>query len=201
MLELKKSYDWDCEQLQSYKQLISFFPNSASRYEKDIKFFEDRVRTIEGEIRAAVPSRTDGVIDIIGSEKVKKHYDELDNEYYFIALHNGQFIGCIEYRGLHSSDFGDIGYKIDEEYRGNGYAFRALSLLGDILLENGLEETWIAALASNLPSTRTIEKYGGTPIKSYPYPYSDGETMVIYSITPVKKELQGTARQFTRPQS
>lgn len=197
--KLQKTYAWNHEQVKLYDDLIAAISDGTNPYERDCAFFKGKVRDTEAEIRAVAPARTDGVIDIIGSERVRKHYEPLDKEYYFIALHDGQIIGHISYRGLHSSNYGDIGYEIDEEYRGNGLAYRALCLLGEILLENGINEAWIAAEGDNIASIKTIEKYGGTHIGESLD--NKGKPMALYSLAIMKKELQGTARQFARPQS
>ena len=38
-------------------------------------------------------------------------------------------------------------------------------MLGELLREKGIENFWITTYKSNIPSVKTIEKYGGVPIK------------------------------------
>ncbi len=69
--------------------------------------------------------------------------------------------------GYHTNEFlGDVGFVIDPEYRGNSYAYHALCLVGELLKEKGIEDFWISAYKTNIPSVKTIEKYGGVVIKS-----------------------------------
>ena len=110
---------------------------------------------------------TDGVIDIRGPLKIKKSSDKYSS--YLICLHGEKkIVGYIQYRGQFTGNCGDIEYSIIESFRGHGYAYRALSLLGDILSQNGINELWIAAENDNIASIKTIEKYGGTPIEMNP---------------------------------
>jgi predicted acetyltransferase len=87
---------------------------------------------------------------------------------YIIFIHNSKIpVGEINYRAYHSSEiFGDIGYTVHEEFRGNNYAFEALQLLSELLYEEGIPDFWISTYDSNIPSLKTIEKYGGTIIKT-----------------------------------
>ena len=82
---------------------------------------------------------------------------------YYIFLHETDIcIGEIGYRGYHNeSIFGDVGYSIDEEYRGNNYSYEALLLLSDWLLKNGIDSFIITVNKNNIPSIKIIEKYGG----------------------------------------
>lgn len=82
---------------------------------------------------------------------------------YYIYLHGTDtIIGEISYRGYHiRKTLGDIGYEIYEEYRGNGYAYEALCLLGGKLKEDDIDDFWISTTIDNIPSKKTIEKYGG----------------------------------------
>ena len=87
---------------------------------------------------------------------------------YIIYLHGEtKTIGNINYRGYHTSViWGDIGYTIEPETRGNHYAYRALCLLSEFLCENGVTDFWITAHVDNIPSNKTIQKYGAHLIKS-----------------------------------
>ena len=80
-----------------------------------------------------------------------------------IYLHDTDtVIGYIEYRGYHiRPTLGDIGYEIQEEYRGKNYGYEALSMLGDILNKEGIEDFYIATTANNIPSKKIIERYDG----------------------------------------
>lgn len=71
-------------------------------------------------------------------------------------------IGYISYRGYHiRPTLGDVGYEIQEEHRGNNYGYEALSMLGDILNKEGIEDFYIATTTNNIPSKKIIERYDG----------------------------------------
>ena len=88
--------------------------------------------------------------------------NEICNQYY-IFLHGTDIcVGKIDYRGYHiQSTLGDIGYEINEEYRGNNYSYEALLLLSNLLSENGIDSFVITSNKNNIPSVKIIEKYGG----------------------------------------
>ena len=113
------------------------------------------------ELRKMIDGRNDNPNDITGN--------------YSICLANKkEVVGEITYRGYHFDEYiGDIGYTIDIKYRGNNYAYYALCLLGELLRENGIDNFWISTYKDNIPSVKTIEKYGGVPIKGeFPVKYS-----------------------------
>lgn len=87
----------------------------------------------------------------------------LDKYKYEIYLRNThECIGEIDYRKFHVSGYiGDIGYHIYKEFRGNGYAYQALELLGEKLYEDNIPNFVISAKNDNIASIKTIEKYGG----------------------------------------
>lgn len=88
------------------------------------------------------------------------------NGYYFICLHGkSEKIGTINYIAYHASYIGDVGLSIREDYRGNGYGYEALCLLGEILYKNNISDFWVAIYKDNIPSIRNVEKYGGIPFK------------------------------------
>ncbi len=58
--------------------------------------------------------------------------------------------------------YGNIGYHVHPEYRGNGYAYKACLLLFRLAKEMGMDYLLITASPENLPSVRTCEKLGGT---------------------------------------
>ena len=55
---------------------------------------------------------------------------------------------------------GHIGYRIDEPYRGHGYAARACRLILPLLQELNLKSICITANPDNIPSRKTCEKIG-----------------------------------------
>lgn len=80
-----------------------------------------------------------------------------------IYLHDTSLeVGVIDYRGPCDSKWlGDIGYTINEEYRGNNYAYKALELISPVIASKGIDKVIITTYANNIPSVKTIEKFGG----------------------------------------
>lgn len=91
-------------------------------------------------------------------------------------------IGKISFRigsNYHSYFNGNIGYEIDEEYRGHNYAALACKLLFDVARYHKMKSFFITCDVDNIASYKTIEKIGGKlveivlPPKDYIY-YFEG---------------------------
>jgi len=97
---------------------------------------------------------------IIGNNMVdlyKKDIDSFSGKY-VICLHDTLTkVGYIEY---YSGEWfiSNIGYEIDEEYRGNNYSYYATCLLFEFLSSNGIESASIAVHVDNVASLKIIEK-------------------------------------------
>ena len=82
---------------------------------------------------------------------------------YNIALKNGEIIGSISAR-IGSNEFtyysGNLGFGIDEAFRGNGYAEEAVELVKEVFLKNGLHKILISNTPENHSSVRVCEKLG-----------------------------------------
>lgn len=75
---------------------------------------------------------------------------------------------------------GHVGYDIDPEHRGCGYASAALRHLVPIADRHGFEELWITCRPDNIASRRTLEKAGASYVDTVAVPptsdlYSRGE--------------------------
>jgi predicted acetyltransferase len=57
---------------------------------------------------------------------------------------------------------GNIGYEMNEEYRGHRFAAKACNLLKRVALEHGMKTCWITCRPDNLSSRRTCEIIGAT---------------------------------------
>lgn len=104
------------------------------------------------------PDLTDGEIDI--------YLNSNEGDIAFrgiIYLHDTPLeVGVIDYRGPCDSKWlGDIGYTINEEYRGNNYAYKALELISPVISEKGIDKVTITTYSNNIPSIKTIEKFDG----------------------------------------
>ena len=85
--------------------------------------------------------------------------------YYFdICLLDGRKIGYCDLRIGHNERTyigGNIGYGIDEEFRGNHYAAKACNLLFRQARKHDMDYLIITCVPANLASSRTCELAGG----------------------------------------
>lgn len=124
---------------------------------------------------AALPVRFDGFMDVPALSDgeirlicVNKDPAEPEKErvpmYTFAVTRGGEAIGEINLRvGYHIPRLyhgGQIGYGIDEAYRGRGYAGRACRLLIPVMRYHGMETVFITNNTDNLASRRVCEKLG-----------------------------------------
>lgn len=102
--------------------------------------------------------------DVIEIRKLSS--DKYKYEIYLRSTY--ECIGEIDYRKFHASGYmGDVGYHIYKEFRGNGYAYQALELLGEKLYEDNIPNFVISAEDDNIASIKIIEKYGGKLKEKY----------------------------------
>ena len=116
------------------------------------------------------PVATNNIIDLRkGSIAFAPIKEEVITGMYDIYLHNtNTYIGCIMYSGYHCHNiYRDVGFQINKEYRGHGYAYQALTLLSNLLYKKGINDFWITVDKDNIPSIKTIKKYGGKLLKEY----------------------------------
>lgn len=85
--------------------------------------------------------------------------------YYFdICLLSGESIGYCDLRIGHNEKTyigGNIGYGIDELYRGHHYAAKACRLLFEQARKHGMDHLFISCAVDNFASARTCELAGG----------------------------------------
>ena len=103
----------------------------------------------------------------------EKNYVET---HYFAVMLNGknpQRIGSISAK-LGMNEFlyyvGNIGYNIDEPFRGNGYAGEAVELVKQLFKKNGFSKVIITNDPRNYASIRVCEKLGAKFIKTVDVP-------------------------------
>jgi len=103
---------------------------------------------------------------------------------YGIELH-GQRIGDCDLRlGMNEELYyaGNIGYNIQKEYRGHGYAYEACRILFRLArTKYHMEELIITCSPDNLASKKTLQKLGGQLLETVEVPadhwlYQRGET-------------------------
>ena len=85
--------------------------------------------------------------------------------YHFaICDRNGQKMGTCDFRVGHNQKVycgGNIGYKIDEQFRGHRYAAKACKLIFELAKKHDLGYVLITCNPDNLASRRTCELLGG----------------------------------------
>ena len=84
-------------------------------------------------------------------------------EYLIKKLPDGETVGdaCLRI-GRVPPELGNVGYSVDEDHRGQGYATEALALLCSEARALGLDGLSVICRTENTPSRRVCEKCGGT---------------------------------------
>jgi tagatose 1,6-diphosphate aldolase len=109
---------------------------------------------------------TDGEIDLIINEKrpANKEKGYVPIYIYKITLYKSlDSIGKISLRVGYNEDlyyYGNIGYEIDESYRGNSYASKACKIIKQVAAAHEMKRLIITCSPDNFPSRRTCEKLG-----------------------------------------
>ena len=98
--------------------------------------------------------------------------------YWWNIVINNRNVGKISLRIADNKDAywdGNIGYEIDEDYRGHNYAYEACKLVIEIAKKHNMDQLYFSCEPNNIPSIRTIEKLGAIfleeniPSKDYVY--------------------------------
>jgi len=134
-----------------------------------------------------VPDLTDGEIELfcIGKKPAIPERKWVP-AYEFEIRRCGSRVGGINLRigytdGLYYS--GQIGYSVDEQHRGHGYAEKACRLLVPVIRAHGMKKVLITNSHTNIASKRTCEKLGAKLIRIARLPewhdlYKEGERFV-----------------------
>ena len=110
---------------------------------------------------------SDGEITLIITQKYKGD-DELLPFYYYDVIAKNETVGKISIRigsNYHSYFNGNIGYEIDENFRGNNYALKACKLVLQVAKAHGMNELILTCDESNIASYKTIENLGAQLIE------------------------------------
>ena len=98
--------------------------------------------------------------------------------YFYDIKNDGVTVGECELREGNTEQSGNVGYRIDEEYRKKGYATESLKQLKAEAKEKGIDGLVILCDAENIASRRVAEKAGAkfvseteTPENSALYAY------------------------------
>lgn len=124
--------------------------------------------------------------DLLKTEEISLRQIELDEAdpqrkwdpafHFDILDHTGVQVGGCNLRLGHSEALyyaGNIGYKIDEPYRGHHYAGKACRLLFELARQQGMSYVIIVCAPDNRPSRRTCERLGGELLEIAELPEHD----------------------------
>lgn len=109
---------------------------------------------------------TDGEIDLVIEEKAPGNEEKgyVPAYKYKVCKHNStERIGEIDIRiGSNQNIYfgGNIGYSIDEKFRGNSYASKACNIIKEVAQGHGMTQIIITCNPDNWSSRRTCEKIG-----------------------------------------
>lgn len=109
---------------------------------------------------------TDGEIDLKIEDKTPSNAEKgyVPAYKYRITMHNSDnSIGNIDIRiGYNENIYygGNIGYSIEQAYRGNNYASKACKIIKQIAIAHGMDRLIITCNPDNFPSRITCEKSG-----------------------------------------
>jgi predicted acetyltransferase/cyclopropane fatty-acyl-phospholipid synthase-like methyltransferase len=145
--------------------------------EREIAYYNALPVAFDGHIE--LPELYDGVIRLVCTEK--QPADPVRNwvpGYNFAVCKGSEKVGGIGLRigyggGPHNSNLyygGQIGYGIDEKYRGNGYAARACRLLRPVAMAHGMTKLLITNDIRNTASRRVCEKIGARLVRAVRLP-------------------------------
>lgn len=119
---------------------------------------------------------TDGEIDLcLSDEDVRDVKCGISDGYLFYLYRHRtrKYVGYVSLRLGESPSLyylGHIGYRIEQEYRGHGYAGRACRLMLPLMRQHGLRSVVITTDVDNLPSRKTCEALGCTLERIAPVP-------------------------------
>jgi len=122
--------------------------------EYDVQLFTDTISLMNDEIQLLLEKATSGNVE--NSRVPAYHFAICDPE--------GTKMGVCDLRIGHNDKLyygGNIGYRIEEAYRGNHYAGKACLLLFELAKKHGLDYLIITCNPNNYPSRKTCEYAGG----------------------------------------
>ena len=136
-----------------YNLLAEIREHVPSLSEYDVQLFSNVDFLKSNEIQLVLESATGG--DAIN--------DRVPAYHFAICNLNGTKMGVCDLRIGHNDKLyygGNIGYRIEEEFRGNHYAGKACLLLFDLARKHGMEYVIITCTPNNYPSQKTCEYAG-----------------------------------------
>ena len=159
-------------ELTTIKDIMRVFRQAATEYEtinEDLLFSGESptaeekerieyIKQLAHDLRVRAyeiqdPTFSDGIIDL---------YNDKDYRFTICEHDKSTPIGVIEYNDTQDLVPGNISYEIYKDYQGHNYALRALKLIGHGLLNVGVTGIIVTVdNSTNIPSIKTVEKFGG----------------------------------------
>ena len=106
----------------------------------------------------------------------------LTDTFFVIRLSDSKIVGIVDLRYQLNDflkDFGNCGYSVRPTERRKGYATEILKQICTLAKSQGLESLQLSVEKNNTASIKTIEKNGGTYLRSFVF---DNEEAYIYII-------------------
>ncbi len=131
-------------------------------------------------------------LKLIKTTEAQPDKDWLPAYHFEICLLNDTVIGRCNLRiGYNEKIYigGNIGYLIEEEYRGNNFAAKSCDLLFNLAKSHGMKSLIITCQPDNIPSYKTCEKCGGELLEIADIPkdnelYQEGKRKVrVYKVS------------------
>lgn len=89
--------------------------------------------------------------------------------YEILLADSGAVVGMIDLRLGYTLGLirhgGNIGYRVDPDWRGHHYAGKACKILKAVAIEHGMDVVWITCDPVNWPSRKTCEWIGATLVE------------------------------------
>ena len=142
------------------------------KIQQEIAYYNSLPVVFEGFVD--IPELTDGEIELVCVGK-KPPIPEMKRvpAYKFEICRNSSRVGKITLRIGYTDNLyygGQIGYAVDEQHRGHGYAEKACRLLVPVIRAHGMKKVLITNNHTNIASRRTCEKLGAKLIRTAPIP-------------------------------
>lgn len=130
---------------------------------------------------------TDGEIDIT----IPNFFEEYDNKFDIYLHGTDENVGRIwfdeneNFESERVKYYGNVGYWLKEKYQGHSYALKALKLIKKVMLEDEVKSMLFSILPGNVPSRKTVEKFGAHILCHRDIPvshelYEEGKERIIY---------------------
>ncbi|ERJ11297.1 GNAT family N-acetyltransferase [Haloplasma contractile] len=124
-------------------------------------------------------------LNLIKTVNAEDEFDLLPFYYFEILTHQNELVGKISFRiGFNEYTIynGNIGYEIDQKYRGNNYSLNALKLLKPLIKFHNQHTIFITTNSDNIASNKIAKKANGNLVGKFTveedHKFFTGETKI-----------------------